>query len=142
LSAADIAETDAWLKKLSSTPPKPEHMLLQGSPWGALYELATSSKLAAGCPFNLTLSPQTRPWVELHKAGTFSAETLDAVPQSFEVGPMWVEKLLASKAAGHNTWLHNLYLGTAFLEAGKQTCKKLSPMVLLPSFLVSLLRLC
>eukprot|EP00966_Prymnesium_polylepis_P269267 6220539-Prymnesium_polylepis.2 len=59
-----------------------------------------------------------RPCIELLENATFSAETLRRVPVNFEVGDAWVSLLTASLAAGHETYLHHLYLGTHALEVG------------------------
>ena len=122
ISASTIQTTDEWLEQMSSITPKPEHMLYQGTPWGGLHvKLNGGKQLAPGCPFNASVvTAATRPWVELIESGTFSEDTLAAVPQSFEVAPQWVALVKASLEKGPPTWLHYLYLGTAELERGNQ----------------------
>lgn len=122
LSFAAFAEVDKFLEELSTVTPKPEHMLYTGTPWGALHELATGTKIAPGAPFDfprLETDPRTAPWVELLRDGTFSNETLARTPVSFEIEPLWVEKLSHGVKQGKATWLHFLYLGSAALERGE-----------------------
>ena len=117
---AEIEGTDAFLERMSSVPPLPEHVLTTGSPWGALREEADGgTHLARGCRFNLTVSPETRPWIELLRTGTFSAATLALTPVSFQTDDGWMARLEAGLAAGHETWLHYLHLGTCHLERGE-----------------------
>ena len=77
-------------------------------------------RLAPGCPFPAPeLNDETAPWIELLKDGTFSNETLaNRVPVNFEVSETWMELLSKSLMAGHETWLHYLFLGTHALEVG------------------------
>jgi len=60
-------------------------------------------------------------WHELLNDGTFSNATLERLPGSFQVDPLWYGKLQASaetQAAGGGgaTWLHYLLMGTIELE--------------------------
>ena len=112
---------DSFLEELSTQAPTKEEIIYQGSPWGALYEFATGTKLARGITFNLTETDTTRPWIELLRDGTFSEATLAVDPTSFEIDPQWVKRLYQSLEKGHKTWLHYLFLGTAHLEYGEKT---------------------
>lgn len=137
LSDATIAEIDALLTSLADQAPTPAQIISAGMPWGGLQEklhakmarladptlseaeARVSARIAPGCPFpEPAVTDETRPWLELLENGTFSAATLEAVPVDFEVAAGWVHLLDASVAAGHDTWLHNLFLGTHALEAG------------------------
>ena len=120
MTQAKIDELDAFLERMSSVPPLPENMLTTGAPWGALREEADHvAHLAKGCRFNLTTSPETQPWIELLRTGTFSAATLALTPVSFQIDDDWMARLEAAIAAGANTWLHYLHLGTCHLERGE-----------------------
>jgi len=50
--------------------------------------------------------------------GTFSAESLGKQPRSFNVSSGWTTVLRDSAHAHGATWLHQLHLGVAQLEAG------------------------
>jgi hypothetical protein len=128
MPVAEQAAVDAALAVVSSTAPR--KILAQGMPWGGLAELLISRKLAPGCPFNISTATDhhsggsefagdTQPWLELLRDGKFSARTLALTPTNFEVGEAWIAALEASAAAGHGSWLHGLFLATAFLERGE-----------------------
>ena len=118
-SQAQVDAADAFLSGLADVPPTPEQIVSEGMPWGGLHEQLTGSRLAAGCPFPPPArTPQTAAWLDLLELGTFSAATLAATPTNFEVSAAWIARLEASLAAGHATWLHFLFLGTAALERG------------------------
>ena len=120
-----IDAVDALLKKLADVPPKPENILAEGMPWGGLREMLRGGGLAPGAPFPPPkYEARTRAWLDLHANGTFSAETLALTPITFEVDAKWVALLEASLAAGHETWLHYLFLGTYNLEAGNAALGK------------------
>ena len=71
---------DSFLEEVSQIKPTKEQIIFQGSPWGALYELATGTTLARGVTFNLTETDATRPWIELLRDGTFSHASLAVDP--------------------------------------------------------------
>jgi hypothetical protein len=113
-----VDDMDRFFEELAHVTPKPEQIVFQGMPWGGLEEHAFGGKLGNGTWFNVSITDETRPWVELATDGTFSATTLDRIPLNFEVNPRWLQKLEESVSAGHDTWLHALFLGTQALEVG------------------------
>merc|ERR1711938_407893 len=85
----------------------------QANPTLSEADAKAAARIAPGCPFPAPeVTDETRPWLELLENGTFSASTLEALPVNFEVSDGWVHLLDASVAAGHETWLHHLFLGT------------------------------
>lgn len=119
LQQQTVQGMDAFLKELSSRQPKPSEILSAGAPWGGLHEKLTGKLLAPGCAFNLTSTPESRPWIELlSPQGTFSAHTLALTPLSFQIGAAWAAKLNVSSSKHGDTWLHRLHLGIIELEVG------------------------
>ena len=61
-------------------------------------------------------------WLQLLTDGTFSNASLERLPGSFQVDPLWYGKLQASAekqacaGGGGATWLHHLLMGTIELE--------------------------
>jgi len=111
-----LQKADAFLVAQAEEPV--ETVLHQGSGWGWLHETRTGRRISPGLTFEPGSSDEERPWAELLTDGTFSAETLDAPPQSFNVSPGWTTALRNSAQKHGATWLHHLHLGVARLEAG------------------------
>jgi hypothetical protein len=49
------------------------------------HEKLTGKRLARGLHFNVSMTPETQPWLELLDNGTFSKDTLAQTPRSFQV---------------------------------------------------------
>lgn len=143
MSAAAVKQADDLLTALADTPPTPAQIISKGMPWGGVQErlqaklaqlrdpklsavdALSRARIAPGCPFPPPeATDETRPWLELLENGTFSTATLAAVPVNFEVSDGWVHLLDASMAAGHETWLHHLFLATHALEVGNAAAGK------------------
>lgn len=112
---------------------------MSGMPWGGLREQLTGERLVknGGCPFpKPRYDTETRAWLDLLVNGTFSAETLALTPVTFEIDPLWVERLFHSMSEHGETWLHHLFIGTYQLEVGNPTAATASfeaSLRLLPS---------
>ena len=96
----------------------------QGSPWGALHELAQrgGKPLAPGAPFGSVNSgdPRIAPWLELLHSGSFSESTLETLaPVSYLVNDFWMQTLVDAINAGKDSWLARLHLATCHLERGE-----------------------
>ena len=127
-----LDDMDAFMESLSDRPIQPSEILHHGSPWGYLHQellkrtqvddtttFGYDARLAKGVLFPANTSAESRPWMELLTTGTFSEETLrSGAALSFMVDARWVALLSESVAKGHDTWLHQLRLGTAALEVG------------------------
>lgn len=121
MNQTTIDEIDAFMVKMADVPPQESDMLNTGMPWGGLREALTGKMLvpSGATPFSVPpVTQATRPWLDLIANGTFSPETLALTPIDFEISREWVALLQASLRAGHNTWLHQLFLGTQALEVG------------------------
>lgn len=113
-----IDEMNKFFERMARVRPTKEQIVYQGMPWGGLEEKRSGKYLSEGTYFNVTETEETRMWLELLDTGTFSAATLASTPLNFEISPAWMNVLRASMAAGHETWLHFLCLGTEALEVG------------------------
>jgi hypothetical protein len=113
---AALAEIDAFLGTQAATPV--QSVLYRGSGWGALYEKRTGLKISPGLAFEGEPGDEERPWAELLDQGTFSAQSLQQPPRSFNVSDGWIARLRDSARTHGPTWLHHLHLGVAALETG------------------------
>ena len=108
----------SFFRSIAETSPSREHILHEGSPWGALAEAAAGRRFSRGALFytpSRSHNPdgecaamndcadsvgEAEPWAELlSPAGTFSARSLRApTPTSFQVSDDWVRILKRSMA--------------------------------------------
>jgi tetratricopeptide (TPR) repeat protein len=114
---AALGEMHEFLSAHAATPV--QTVLHRGAGWGWLHEKRTGRRISTGLTFEPNVGDQERPWAELLTAGTFSAETLNKQPSSFNVSDGWKKVLRESARAHGATWLHRLHLGVAQLETGK-----------------------
>ncbi|MBI5393875.1 MAG: DUF5107 domain-containing protein, partial [Verrucomicrobia bacterium] len=116
VSAGALQQMDEFLRTQADTPVRT--MLHRGAGWGGLHEKRTGKKLSPGLTFECEPCEEERPWAELLSAGTFSADSLNKPPRSFNASPGWTAALSDSARAHGATWLHHLHLGVARLEGG------------------------
>jgi len=112
-----LGEMDALLTAQATAPV--QTLLHRGAGWGWLHEKRTGRRISPGLTFEARSGDEERPWTELlSAAGTFSKETLNKPPCSFNVSAGWMEALEESARAHGPTWLHHFHLGAAQLERG------------------------
>eukprot|EP01038_Epipyxis_sp_PR26KG_P014959 gene14959-20124_t len=117
-----LKELDSFFESYATV--APSKILVAGQPWGALEEMLLNKPLAAGLTFTLPEEGtkeyfEAKPWVELLEQGTFSDETLQVLPISYQTTDRWLEKLEQSASKFGMTWLHALYIGIALTERGE-----------------------
>jgi len=119
------AEMDDFFKSISGRAIKKEEITHYGSPWGALHlkllEKAGLPSYSPQTPFLFEddkISHDVRPWDDLLTIGTFSPESLAAIPSSFQVGQLWEDLLNASMVKYGATWLHLYHLSVIDMEKG------------------------
>lgn len=121
VSEAYIAEMDAFFAEMDQASPTSAEMVHMGMPWGALRRAVTKGARIASpaTPFPDTppATDDTRMYLDLLANGTFTY-TLELTPTNFEISDEWMALVRASLAAGHDTWLHHLLIGTRALEVG------------------------
>ncbi len=113
---AALKEMDGFLTAQSLSPV--ERLLHRGAGWGWLYEKRTGRRISPGLAFEAVSGEEERPWADLLFVGTFSRETLNKLPCSFNVSDGWMDVLRESARAHGPTWLHELHLGVGELERG------------------------
>ncbi len=116
VSGSALQEMHQFLSAHADAPVKT--LLHRGAAWGKLHEKRTGRKISPGLAFESEAGDEERPWDELLTAGTFSVETLNTPPRSFNVSAGWTTTLQKSVHAHGATWLHHVHLGVAQLEAG------------------------
>ena len=116
VSGAALQEIDAFLSAQADA--SVQTLLHRGTGWGWLHEKRTGRRLSPGLAFEGEAGDEERPWAELLTTGTFSAETLNKPPCSFNVSAGWMDVLRESARVHGATWLHHFHLGVAQLEAG------------------------
>ena len=116
ISGSALQDMDQFLTSQAGTPV--QTLLARGAGWGGLYEKWTGRKISPGLAFEGAVGDEERPWSELLTTGTFSAETLNKPPCSFNISAGWATVLRQSIQAHGATWLHHFHLGIAQLEAG------------------------
>ena len=124
----EVKKWNAFFEKHATT--APSEILVRGQPWGALEELRLGHQMVEGLTFQLPERgeegfAEARPWVELLNDQTFSAESLNLLPVSYQTTDGWFEVIRASAEKRGMTWLHALHLGINYAERGStETAKK------------------
>ena len=128
-----LDDIDNVLKSLADKPIAKEDILVHGSGWGALEEMRIaiesghySYQLASGLNFELPNKDEDhqgyreiQPWLELLQKGTFSDDTLNILPSSYQTTDAWMNLIQNSLDKYGETWLHNLHLGIGYTERGE-----------------------
>jgi tetratricopeptide (TPR) repeat protein len=111
-----IQEMDAFLIAQAAAPVR--SLLHRGAGWGWLHEKRTGRTISPGMKFEANSGEEEQPWAELLSAGTFSNDTLNKRPYSFNVSAGWADVMRESARAHGATWLHHFHLGVAEMETG------------------------
>jgi hypothetical protein len=113
---AEVESMDRWLRSKVDAPVVA--LFQHGKAWGSLHERLTGARIAPGLDFTAPLAEE-RAWAELVTEGAFSNQTLSESPRSWAVSPRWVQCLEEARQRSGPTWLHELHLGVARLNAGE-----------------------
>jgi hypothetical protein len=113
LPASELATRARALASLAGEPA--EEVLFRGEAWAMLEERRRGRALSPGLAFEAPLGEAEAPWAELLSPGGFSAASLAREPTSWNVSAGWRARLAAAPAS----WLSELQLGLAALEAGE-----------------------
>ncbi len=89
-----------------------------GSPWGMREERLTGRPLAKGLDFGVETPGDC--WDDLARGLVISEGNLQQVPNGVVVSPRWIERVEASAGEQGATWLHELILAIAALDAGNR----------------------
>eukprot|EP00461_Guttulinopsis_vulgaris_P004054 UN04055 len=120
-------EIDGFLKSISSRPITRDEVIAAASPWGALHNKLLNKFGLPTLPthtfffYNETdkvKMAEVQPWDELLTQGTFSPQTLQAIPITFQTSRLWRDVLEESIAKYGATWLHLFHLSVQKMEEG------------------------
>uniref|UniRef100_A0A7S3JMS0 DUF5107 domain-containing protein n=1 Tax=Aureoumbra lagunensis TaxID=44058 RepID=A0A7S3JMS0_9STRA len=108
LKQGDFATVE--LQRLAET--EPLEILATGMPWGAVDRANFS-----GLSFVVSdeYLDEARPWLELFANGSFSDLSLSRAPLSYQIDPLWLERLRNST---QDSWLRDLHIAVALTESG------------------------
>lgn len=110
LPADELARVDAFLREQARLPLDVRHS--SGEAWGSRQERLLGKPLAAGLDFSVNAA--TGFWDDLADGRAVSESNLREMPSGFAVSPSWLDRVRASGSS----WLHELILATAALDAG------------------------
>jgi hypothetical protein len=110
LPADELAQVDAFLREQARLPLDIRHS--SGEPWGSRQERLLGKPVATGLDFSVNAPVDF--WDDLVERRVASEANLRGVPNGIAVSPLWLHAI----RAGGTTWLHELMLATAALDAG------------------------
>ncbi len=112
--ADELARVDAFLREQARLPL--DTRLSEGEPWGARQEQLLGRPLASGLDFYTSALPDL--WDSVASGARIPAEQRDVAPNGIVVSPLWIEQVKAHAAEHGATWMHELTLAIANLDAG------------------------
>jgi hypothetical protein len=110
----ELARVDAFLREQARLPL--DTRLSEGEPWGARQEQLLGRPLASGLDFHTSALPDF--WDSVASGGRIPAEQRDVAPDGIVVSPLWIDRVKAHAAEHGATWMHELTLAIASLDAG------------------------
>src|SRR5690606_35387171 len=87
-----------------------------GEPWGARQEQVLGRPLAGGLDFSTPALPGF--WDSLAQGAKAPAEQYETLPDGIVVSKLWTDRVRANAAEHGATWMHELTLAVASLDAG------------------------
>jgi hypothetical protein len=88
----------------------------EGEPWGARQEQLLGRPLADGLDFWTSALPSF--WDSLAQGAQVPPGQIETLPEGTVVSELWIDRLKANAAEHGSTWVHELTLATASLDAG------------------------
>lgn len=112
--ADELARIDAFLREQARLPL--DSRLSEGEPWGARQEQLLGRPLASGLDFYTSALPDF--WDSVASGARLSDDQSETMPDGVVVSPLWIERVKAHAAEHGATWMHELTLAIASLDAG------------------------
>jgi hypothetical protein len=112
--AEELARIDAFLREQARLPL--DARFSEGEPWGARQETLLGRTLASGLEFRTSALPGF--WGSLASGGRIPEEQYEALPEGIVVSKLWIDRVKAHAAEHGATWVHELTLAIASLDAG------------------------
>ena len=112
--ADELSRIDAFLREQARLPL--DVRFSEGEPWGARQEQLLGRPLADGLDFSTSALPSF--WDSIAQGVQVPAEQVETLPDGTVVSELWIDRLKANAAEHGTTWVHELTLATASLDAG------------------------
>jgi len=112
--ADELTRIDAFLREQARLPL--DSQFSEGEPWGARQEQLLGQPLASGLDFGTSAIPDF--WDSVASGGRVPAATLATLPEGTVVSPLWIDRVQAHAAEHGASWMHELTLAVASLDAG------------------------
>jgi len=110
----ELKRMNAFLREQARLPL--DDRFSEGEPWGARQETLLGRTLASGLEFGTSALPGF--WGSLASGGPIPAGEYEALPEGIVVSKLWIDRVKANAAEHGSTWVHELILATASLDAG------------------------
>ena len=110
----DLTRIDAFLREQARLPL--DSRFSEGEPWGARQEQLLGRPLAAGLDFSTSALPSF--WDSIAGGVEVPADQYAALPDGIVVSKPWIDRVTANAAEHGATWMHELTLAIASLDAG------------------------
>jgi hypothetical protein len=115
--SAELARIDAFLREQARLPL--DVRFSEGEPWGARQEQLLGRPLASGLDFSTSALPNF--WDSIASGVEAPADQYQALPDGIVVSKLWIDRLRANASEHGATWMHELTLAIASLDAGDKT---------------------
>ncbi len=112
--ADELKRMDAFLREQARLPL--DTRFSEGEPWGARQEQLLGRPLASGLDFYTSAVPDF--WDSVASGTRISAKQRETSPDGIVVSPLWIDRVRAHAAEHGATWMHELTLAIASLDAG------------------------
>ena len=113
----ELTRIDAFLREQARLPL--DTRFSEGEPWGARQEQLLGRPLAAGLDFSTSALPSF--WDSIASGVEVPADQYEALPDGIVVSKLWIDRVKAHAAEHGATWMHELTLAIASLDAGDKT---------------------
>lgn len=110
----ELARIDAFLREQARLPL--DARFSEGEPWGARQEQLLGRPLAAGLDFSTSALPSF--WDSIAGGVEVPADQYETLPDGIVVSKLWIDRVKANAAEYGATWMHELTLAIASLDAG------------------------
>ena len=109
----ELEEVNKFMESLVDAPVK---NITRGSAWGRLFEQRRGAAVSPGLVFDEELHIEQLIWQELLDSGSVQSLDVDSGSIGWNVSEGWVAVLEKSVAEHGTSWVHELLLGTAYME--------------------------
>ena len=114
--ADELARVDAFLREQARLPL--DTRFSEGEAWGARQEQLLGRPLASGLEFGTSALPDF--WNSVASGARIPNEQRETSPDGVVVSPVWIDRVKAHAAEHGATWMHELTLAIASLDAGEK----------------------